>query len=148
MKKRRRRRQGSIGWLLVAPSLAGVTAFYLVPFLHSVFLTFTQGVHTKRFVGLAHFRALLANRVFLQAVANTGRFLLLGVPLLLGCALGLALVTVKKRFGWQRWALLLPMVLPVPSLCVAWRGVWGAGGLLPRPGDDWLQTAADRKSVV
>ena len=120
-----RRKNGRIGFFLILPSLAGVCAFYVIPFLSSLYYTFTQGVSEPKFVGLANFRDLLGNPVFRQAVGNTSLFLVLGVPLALASALLLSVALVKGRFSWQRWALLLPFVLPASSLAVAWQGMWG-----------------------
>lgn len=113
------------GLLLTVPSLLGVFAFYVLPFVSSLFYTFTQGVSKPKFVGFANFRDVFSNSVFRQAVINTGIFLAVGVPLLLLSALFLSVVLVKGRFTWQRWALLLPFVLPASSLAIAWRGMWG-----------------------
>ena len=124
-------RQG-VGFVLLLPSLLGIAVFYLVPFCRSLYYTFTQGVYDVHFVGLANFRELLGNPVFLQAVGNTLRFLALGVPLLLSLALLVSVIGVKRSFTWQRWALLLPMVIPASSLSVAWQGLWGEAGLLNR----------------
>jgi multiple sugar transport system permease protein len=43
------------------------------------------------FIGLANYRALLADEVFLKACRNTLVFVLVGAPLNLGIALALAL---------------------------------------------------------
>lgn len=118
------------GFLLVLPSLIGISVFYLLPFFRSIYYTFTQGVHDVRFIGFANFTELLHNPVFLQAVRNTVRFLAVGVPLLLALALLVSVIGVKRRFTWQRWALLLPLVIPAPSLCVAWQSLWGNDGLV------------------
>ncbi len=114
-----------MGLLLILPSLTGVCAFYVVPFLSSLYYTFTQGVTEPRFVGLANFRGLLDSPIFRQAIGNTALFLVLGVPLALACALLLSFVLAKGRFPWQQWALLLPFVLPASSFAVAWEGLWG-----------------------
>ena len=118
-------KNGRTGFLLLLPSLTGVCVFYVLPFLSSLWYTFTQGVSEPRFVGLANFRELFGNIVFRQAAGNTAAFLVAGVPLALVCALLLSVVLVKAPFGWQRWALLLPFVLPASSLAVAWQGMWG-----------------------
>lgn len=127
-----RTKTGRIGLLLLLPSLAGVCTFYVVPFLSSLWYTFTQGVSEPRFVGLTNFRDLFGNTVFRQAVGNTAVFLAAGVPLALVSALLLSAVLTKGRFTWQRWALLLPFVLPASSLAVAWQAMWG-GALLKGP---------------
>lgn len=113
------------GFLLTLPSLLGLFAFYVIPFLSSLYYTFTQGVSEPQFVGLANFLDVFGNAVFRQAVGNTAVFLAAGVPLVLLLALFLSVVLVKGRFTWQRWALLLPFVLPASSLAVAWQGLWG-----------------------
>lgn len=137
------------GFAMLLPSFLGIAVFYLVPFCRSLYYTFTQGVHDVHFVGLANFRELLGNPVFLQAAGNTLRFLALGVPLLLALALLVSVIGVKRKFTWQRWALLLPMVIPASSLSVAWQGLWGETGLISRalgllglPAVDFLQGGA------
>lgn len=122
------KRAAYTGILLVLPGLLGLLAFYVIPFFISLIYTFTQGVVERRFVGLENFRDLLGNSVFRQAVGNTASFLALGVPMLLLLSLLLSVILAKDSFGWQRWALLLPFVLPASSLAVAWRSIWGAGG--------------------
>ena len=143
------RKASCTGGLLALPGLLGLLAFYVIPFFVSLTYTFTQGVTQRRFVGMANFRDLLDNPVFRQAVGNTIFFLLLGVPVLLLLSVLLSMIIAKGSFGWQRWALLLPFVLPAPSLAVAWRSIWGAGGGLDRlleilglPGANHLEKSA------
>lgn len=126
------RKESRTGVFLAQPGLLGLLAFYIIPFFASLTYTFTQGVTERRFVGMANFQDLLGNPVFRQAVRNTISFLLLGVPILLLLSVLLSVILAKGCFGWQRWALLLPLVLPAPSLAVAWRSIWGAGGGLDR----------------
>lgn len=126
------RKESRTGVFFALPGLLGLLAFYIIPFFASLTYTFTQGVTERRFVGMANFQDLLGNPVFRQAVRNTISFLLLGVPILLLLSVLLSVILAKGCFGWQRWALLLPLVLPAPSLAVAWRSIWGAGGGLDR----------------
>lgn len=42
------------------------------------------------------------------------------------------MIIVKGNFYWQRWALLLPMVIPASSLAAGWQGLWGEAGLINR----------------
>ncbi len=118
------------GYLLILPSLLGITLFYVIPFFESLYYVFTQGVTDVRFVGLQNVRELLGNSVFRQAIANTGKFLIFAVPLVIGLALLLSITAAKGKFTWQRWVLLMPMVIPASSLCVSWRGFWGTDGLV------------------
>ena len=120
------------GLLAALPGLLGLALFYILPFFASLSHTFTQGVVQRRFVGLENFRELAANPVFRQAVANTAVFLALGIPLVLALSLALSVVIAKRPSGWQRWALLLPLVVPPASLALGWRSLWDAGGLAGR----------------
>jgi multiple sugar transport system permease protein len=120
------------GLVMILPSLLGLALFYIVPFAASLYYTFTQGVAHPKFVGLDNFRELVGNAMFRQAVGNTALFLALGVSLVLALALLVSVILAKGNFRWQRWALLLPMVVPPASLALGWRSLWGAGGLVPR----------------
>lgn len=120
------------GLLAVLPSLLGLGLFYILPFFSSLSYTFTQGVVQPKFVGLNNFWELAANPVFQRATANTAVFLALGIPLVLALSLVLSVIIAKRPFGWQRWVLLLPLVVPSASLALGWQSLWGAQGLVGR----------------
>ena len=104
--------------------------FQLIPYLRSLFYTFTQGIVTPRFVGLENFAALLSDPLFLQAAGNTFLFLAVGGVLVLALALFVGFVCGKAPFTWQRWAILLPLVVPAASLALGWQSLFGADGLV------------------
>ena len=64
-----RRRQWE-GVFFILPSLAGVTAFILVPFADVVRRSFTE-VMSGKFTGLKNYRTIFSNSAFLQAAGNT-----------------------------------------------------------------------------
>lgn len=78
-------------------------------------------------MGLANFTDLLSTPLFLQVVKNTLVFLAVGGLLLMVLSLAVSIISVKGDFLWQRWALLLPMVIPVASLSLGWNALWGRG---------------------
>ena len=117
------------GYLLILPSFAGVCLFQLFPYLRSLFYTFTQGIVTPRFVGLDNFAELLSDQLFLQAAGNTFLFLFVGGVFLLALSLFISIICVKARFSWQRWAILLPLVVPAASLALGWQSIFGPDGL-------------------
>jgi multiple sugar transport system permease protein len=129
------------GLVVLLPSLLGLAIFYIIPFFGSLYYTFTQGVAHPKFVGLENFWELAGNAMFRQAVTNTAVFLAFGVFLVLALALMVSVVLAKGAFRWQRWALLLPMVVPPSSLALGWRSLWGdlAPRLLGMEGTDLLQ---------
>ena len=56
--------------LLLAPSLAGASVFYLVPFVEVVRRSFTDALG-RRFVGLTNYQTVLANSASRTAAANS-----------------------------------------------------------------------------
>lgn len=73
-------------YLFLAPSLAGLCVFVLVPFADAVRRSFTDAMGS-RFVGVANYASVLGNSAFRLAAGNTARFIGVCVPLLLWQAL-------------------------------------------------------------
>ena len=109
------------GLALVAPILLGCLIFYAAPFLLVVNNAFSWGTgYMKRGVGIQNFRAMLENELFRLAFFNTLRFLLVGLPLLLVIAYGIALM-LKSRVEKNRLfksVLMLPYIMPVVGAVV------------------------------
>lgn len=130
LNKKSKAHPGSLwGYLLILPSFAGVCLFQLFPYLRSLLYTFTQGIVTPRFVGFENFADLLSDPLFLQAAGNTFLFLFVGGMILLALSLFISIICLKARFTWQRWAILLPLVVPAASLALGWQSIFGADGL-------------------
>ena len=68
-------------YLFLAPSLAGLCVFVLVPFADAVRRSFTDAMGS-RFVGFANYASVLGNSAFRLAAGNTARFLAIAIPLL------------------------------------------------------------------
>ena len=66
-------------YLFLAPSLAGLCVFVLVPFADAVRRSFTDAMGS-RFVGLANYASVLGNSAFRLAAGNTARFIGVCVP--------------------------------------------------------------------
>ncbi len=143
-------------WWLVGPALAVIGAFFVVPVVASLALSLTDfDVYTiadprrLRFVGLANYRALLADERFWLALGNTLYFVLVGGPLSVAVSLGAALLLHARLARWRpllRTVLFLPVVTTLVAVAVVWRYLYhprhgplnallGAVGLGPI---DWL----------
>lgn len=118
-------------WMLL-PSLCGIGLFYLIPLVQSIFYAFSDGLYAARFVGGYNFRTLCEDPLFQRAVTNTLLFFLVGISALLAVSLYISLICVNGKFVWQPWALLLPIVVPVPCFASGWQLMWGNGGLVHR----------------
>lgn len=120
MKKKRslKKRQRNFGFLFTAPSVIGLAVFFVLPFLVSIFLSFSDRVGNFHFGGFFQYAELLKSEAFLLAIKNTFWFLLLGIPILLVLSLLKAILmhSLYEERVWGRGALftlsLLPMVLP------------------------------------
>ena len=116
--------------LLLGPSLAGVAAFYLLPFLEVVRRSFTDALG-RRFVGLSNYKTVLANSAFRTAASNTARFLCVCIPALLALSLSMALLVraAGKRGKVFSVSFLLPLAVPVASVVLLWKVLFAQNGL-------------------
>lgn len=130
----------------MAPSLAGVTVFVLIPFGDVVLRSFKQAVG-GRFVGFQNYIEVLNNQAFRLALKNTVRFLGVCIPLLLLISLGTALLVHNApNSGLYKTSILLPMAIPVASIVLLWKIVFFKTGLLSQwavqagfQARDWIQ---------
>lgn len=143
-------RKSVTGFLLVLPMMLGFLALYAVPFAMVVANSATQGIASNlRWVGLENIHRLLHNGLFRLAFANTAKFLLVGIPLLLVVAYSIALVVKKYAFQFRviRSVLLMPYIMPLVGSVVLVDAVFSpAGGLaelaqaLGLPAADWFHS--------
>lgn len=130
-KSRLRRKAAVTAWLFLLPSLVGVAVFVLWPFAETVKRSFQNDPGTA-WVGLDNYKSVLQNEAFKLAVRNTARFLSACVPLLLVFSLLLALLIgrLKHRGSPFKTTALLPMAIPVASICVIWKVLFAKNGAI------------------
>lgn len=147
-----------IGWSFAIPFLVLFLVFMAGPVLASLGMSFTDIRSTDLrkpfnvgFVGFANYLKLFADGRFLQAAGNTGLFVLLGLPLTLVFALGVAVAIDKGITRFRavfRVGFYLPVVTSIVAVAVVWRfllaphsGLVDAVlGLFGTSGPDWLNT--------
>lgn len=109
-------RQGIRGLLLTAPVMLGCMVFYAVPFLMVFWYSFRSGMGGySTFTGLENYRSVIENPVFRLAAGNTLKFFLIGLPLILILAYGIALLLKSQvqKFAFMKPVLLFPYIMPV-----------------------------------
>jgi len=122
---------GRAAWAFAAPALLIITVFFFVPVLSALIVSLTDfdlyalaDLRNLRFVGLDNYRQLLHAPEFWRAVANTGYFVAVGVPLSLAASLATALL-VNSRLaylaGFFRTAFFAPVVTTLVAVAVVWR---------------------------
>ncbi len=135
MKKRKltmRGRERAQGYGFVAPYMIGFVLFFIVPFLVSIVYTFTFGTSGTNFVGFSNYIRVVQSKAFQLAAYNTGRFLLIGVPLIMVLSTLLALL-LQSRFGGSsafRSIFLYPMVVPIASTVMVFQVIFANSGIL------------------
>jgi len=124
-------RVGHAAWVFAAPALLIITVFFFVPVLAALIVSLTDfdlyalaDIRNLRFVGLGNYRHLLHAPDFWRAVANTGYFVAVGVPLSLAASLASALL-VNSRLAYLaaffRTAFFAPVVTTLVAVAVVWR---------------------------
>ncbi|SFD75941.1 multiple sugar transport system permease protein [Paenibacillus catalpae] len=119
-------------WLFLGPSLIGFSLFYLIPFVLGFYESFTDGALGGRFVGINNYTDLLHSASFRKAAGNTMLFTAIGVPLLIGLSLTLAVLLNRPLFlrSWLRTSFMLPLVVPVASVVTVWQIFFDWNGTL------------------
>jgi len=144
------------GWIFVAPALAVIAVFFVLPVLAAFALSLTDfdiyalaDPDNLRFVGLRNYLSLLGDPLFWQALGNTTYFVVVGVPLSIAVSLGAAMLLDSRLGGFKgffRTAYFAPVVTTVVAVAVIWRYLfhtryglmnWALSGLGIDP-VDWL----------
>ncbi len=122
-------------WLYVAPAVAYLLAFFAVPVINNVTMSFrdftTATFYTGEapFVGVNNYVAVFTSGLFAKLTANTAIFTL--VSLAATFVIGLALaVFFDRKFplnGALRSLLLLPWLLPLIISAAVWRRMMDSG---------------------
>ncbi len=116
----------------MGPSLAGVSVFFIIPFLVVVYYSLIRSPINPEFVGLENFLSVLKNSSFQMAAKNTATFSAVAVPLAVVLSLGLALMLECRIPGKSlfRTFFLSPMMVPVASVVLIWQVVFHYNGTL------------------
>ena len=139
------------GLLLALPQLAGFLVFYFVPFLITIWYSVSFGIGKREFVGWDNFAELFSNKMFLLAVTNTCKYMLVTIPVTLISAVVLAalLQHTIKGVAFFRLSFLYPLILPIASVVLSIQFLWGDEGIwnqllsaLGKSGADWLNSSA------
>ncbi len=125
---RKRERRSFFAFLI--PSLLGVFLFVLLPFGDVVKRSFTTTVSGK-YNGIRNYTMIFKNQAFRLAVANTFRFTIVCIPLLvlIGFILAYAMAGLK-RAQMIKSVYLFPLAMPTATVVLVWRMVFARQGFL------------------
>ncbi|WP_343422136.1 sugar ABC transporter permease [Candidatus Flexifilum breve] len=114
-----------LGYLFILPSLIGFIAFFAVPAVRSVFISFQEWnlLTDAKYVGLENYQELFADDRFWRSLQITVTYVLWNIPLQTVLALGIALLMERiSNSPLLRGILILPWLMP--NVIVAMLFVW------------------------
>lgn len=122
---------GGLAWLFLAPSLAGVICFVLLPFGDAVRRSFFDGRGTN-FAGLSVYRSVIGNSAFRLASVNTLRFMGTALPLLMVISflLSLFIYQYSRKKSFFKTVLVMPVAVPSAAVVLLWRMVFCEQGIV------------------
>jgi multiple sugar transport system permease protein len=148
------RRQRWALWLFVAPAVVYLLAFFVVPVVDNLAMSFQDYTTTTfytgeaPFVGFANYAAVFASGIFAKLTLNTAVFTVvsLSATFLIGLALAVFFDRHFALNGILRSLLLLPWLLPLIISAAVWRRMMDAGsgiinqliGVVGLPPVPWL----------
>jgi multiple sugar transport system permease protein len=145
-----RPRNPLVGWLLVAPSLIGVTAFLLLPVILAFVVSLFRWdlIGTREFVGLANYTDLMGGNQLWNSLGVTAIFTVIAVPVSIALGLILATQLVRALPGSSivQVIVVIPWVCAPLALGVVWKWVFqpstGALNTLLGIRVEWLTSPA------
>jgi multiple sugar transport system permease protein len=119
------RKEQRAAYLFLSPWLIGLVAFWLIPIIASLVLSFSEWniLGSPHWRGLGNYREMLFDdRIFWVSIRVTLKYMALAVPLYLVCGLLLSLLLNLKIRGINlfRTILFLPSVLSGVAVAVLW----------------------------
>lgn len=118
-------------YIFIAPALASLFIFLILPIIASLILSMTNcDIYTitdwpsMSFVGLENYRNLFKDSVFWKSVINTSIFVAVGVPLSILLSLFMAVVLNEgyvKMKSFFRAGYFVPVITTLVAVAVIWR---------------------------
>jgi multiple sugar transport system permease protein len=155
-KKRFNLKDETILFLLLLPGLAGLLAFYVIPFIISLYFSAIDNNVTRNFVWFQNFADTWNNPAFQLGLQNTGIFMAISVPLNIVFPLLMALIINKTSDALKKvfcLIILLPLVIPSASVVHFWNSVFGINGVIngmffPDAPVNWFNTDMNRVIIT
>ena len=134
--------ENSAALLFIAPSLAGVAVFFIVPFVMS--LGYATAGPNGSFAGFGNFIKLFNSEAFRLAAGNSLKFMIVAIPLNIAIPLLIACLLFDiTGNGWWKTIFMSPLVIPTACTAFFFQSLFMSNGLLSHilgVNTDWLLT--------
>ena len=116
-------------WFFILPSLIGMSVFFFIPALLSLFYAFTDS--RGAFVGLVNFLDVFTNMAFTLAARNSILFILVSLPFNMGISFILASLLRGLRYKKiLALAFMLPLIIPSGVIVFFWNILFTDNGAI------------------
>ncbi|WP_233415263.1 carbohydrate ABC transporter permease, partial [Streptomyces sp. N35] len=131
--RRRGRRENLAGYLFMSPWIAGFLLLTAGPMIASLYFAFTDYnlFDSPKWIGLANFQEMFDDPRWRHSVSVTLWYVVIGTPLKLLLALGVALLLAQKRRGqgFYRAAFYAPSLIGASvSVAIVWKAIFSDDG--------------------
>lgn len=129
-------KESIVGWIFVAPLVAGLLLFLAFPLVYAIFLSFTDttamgansGIGNAEFVGFENYKTVLFEPLFMQGVVNV-LISCLGVPI----GIFFATILTNLMVSNPKCSIIFKTIYYVPTVCGAiaisfiWQSMYAQG---------------------
>ncbi|MFD7319482.1 carbohydrate ABC transporter permease [Streptomyces sp. NPDC059875] len=135
--RRRARRENLAGYAFMSPWIAGFVLLTAGPMVASLYFAFTDYnlFDAPKWIGLRNFTDMFADPRWRTSVEVTSWYVVIGTPLKLAAALGVALLLNQKRRGqgFYRAAFYAPSLIGASvSVAIVWRALFSDDAVVDR----------------
>lgn len=135
--RRRRRGENIAGFLFMSPWIAGFLVLTAGPMVASLYFAFTDYnlFDAPKWIGLDNFTEMFGDPRWRKSVEVTLWYVIVGTPLKLAAALGVALLLNQKRRGqaFYRAAFYAPSLIGASvSIAVVWKAIFSDDAIVDR----------------
>ena len=122
-------------YLFLVPAFVLLGIFFFLPFLQTIFLSFSyysSSLYNPVFAGLGNYSAVLKDPVFMKVLGNTFLYLVIAVPFLTVFPLFLAVLINRKLRAINLYKVLiyLPVVVSIVVCSIAFKWLYADQGIL------------------
>ncbi|KHD16537.1 sugar transporter [Clostridium butyricum] len=152
-------RERRAGYLFVLAPVLQFFLFAFIPLAVSLYAGFTDwtSIGTPDFIGISNYKEMFSDTNFWKSIGNT-IFMMIGIPIGLVIALGLALAMNRRVYGAKTFRVIyyIPVISSIAAVSILWRWVYnGDYGLLNQilsvigiQGPNWLNNEMTVKPAI
>ncbi|XRG81192.1 sugar ABC transporter permease [Rossellomorea sp. GAMAL-10_SWC] len=135
LSKTRKRSDYLWAYCMIAPTMIGLTIFYLWPIIQTIYFSFTEwgAFGQYEWTGLDNYRRMLEDSNLLQSFKNTGIYIVFTVPIGIFLSILIAVLLNQKIKGKSVYRTLyfLPVITMPAAIAMVWRWLYNSDyGLL------------------